>query len=421
MKILIRRYSPACADTRAGRLVSLADWYFICMQQFLNDAIFWVEVEKVKPNPFQPRREFDEAKLRELADSIRMYGVLQPLVVTRKEIQKEDGGLATEYELISGERRLRASRLVGLAQVPGIIRFGAGNARGKRELAFIENLQREDLTVVDRARAFKRLSSEFGFKHFEIGAKVGKSREYVSNTVRVLDLPEEMLIALSEGKISEGHTRPLLMLGSRPEEQATLFKEIVYKRITVREAESASRRIAVERARRKDLIIDSELVALEERLRESLGTRVRIERLEKGGRIHIDFFSHDDVRAILSLVDAQKKTAERTPERTSEKTPQQETPPPAPTERTAEALPPHERIVETVLPARDLPVRERTQTGAQTGTVAAAVTEPVSVSELRAAPAALPPSGAAPFSEPRLQEKQKEENEEMYSVKNFSI
>src|SRR3989338_4111845 len=202
-----------------------------------------------------------------------MYGVLQPLVVTRKEIQKEDGGLAIEYELISGERRLRASRLIGLAQVPVIIRFGAENDREKLELAIIENLQREDLTVVDRARAFKRLSSEFGFKHFEIGAKVGKSREYVSNTVRVLDLPEEMLIALSEGKISEGHTRPLLMLGSRPEEQATLFKEIVYKRITVREAESASRRIAVERARRKDLIIDSELVALEERLREALGTR----------------------------------------------------------------------------------------------------------------------------------------------------
>ena len=364
------------------------------MQQFLNDAIFWVEVGKGKPNPFQPRREFDEAKLRELADSIRMYGVLQPLVVTRKEIQKEDGGLATEYELISGERRLRASRLVGLAQVPVIIRFGAENDREKLELAIIENLQREDLTVVDRARAFKRLSAEFGFKHFEIGAKVGKSREYVSNTVRVLDLPEEMLIALSEGKISEGHTRPLLMLGSRPEEQATLFKEIVYKRITVREAESASRRIAVERARRKDLIIDSELVALEERLRESLGTRVRIERLERGGRIHIDFFSHDDVRAILSLVDAQKGTVADAPQR--------ESPRAAPTENKPAVPPADERIIETV-------------------TVAAAVTEPVSVSELRAAPAMFPPSGAAPFSEPRLQEKQKEESEEIYSVKNFSV
>ncbi len=355
--------------------------------QFLNDAIFWVEVEKVKPNPFQPRRDFDEARLRELADSIRMYGVLQPLVVTRKEIQKEDGGLATEYELISGERRLRASRLVGLAQVPVIIRFGAENDREKLELAIIENLQREDLTVVDRARAFKRLAEEFGFKHFEIGAKVGKSREYVSNSLRVLDLPEEMLIALSEGKISEGHTRPLLMLTSRPEEQATLFKEIVYKRVTVREAESAARRNAPERARRKDLIIDSELAALEEKLRESLGTRVRIERLEKGGRIHIDFFSHDDVRAILSLVDAQKGVTAA---------PRKAIPPFAPPPVSVPQTAPAETIGETI-----------------------AVTEVVAES------ASLPPvparAEAAARDDRRGQEKGQEENEEMYSVKNFSI
>lgn len=361
------------------------------MPQFLNDAIFWVEVEKVKPNPFQPRRDFDEARLRELADSIRMYGVLQPLVVTRKEIQKEDGGLATEYELISGERRLRASRLVGLAQVPVIIRFGAENDREKLELAIIENLQREDLTVVDRARAFKRLVEEFGFKHFEIGAKVGKSREYVSNSLRVLDLPEEMLLALSEGKISEGHTRPLLMLGTRPQEQVTLFKEIIYKRVTVREAESAARRIAVERARRKDLIIDSELVALEEKLRESLGTRVRIERLEKGGRIHIDFFSHDDVRAILSLVDA-KSGARALGGAVS--SPAVSAPPPE------EAAVPQSPSAETIL---------------ETVTVATVVSEPAlptvpTVSE-----------AAAALDDRSAQEKQKAENEELYSVKNFSI
>ena len=378
-------------------------------QQFLNDSIFWVEVEKVKPNPFQPRRDFDEARLRELADSIRMYGVLQPLVVTRKELQKEDGGLATEYELISGERRLRASRLVGLAQVPVIIRFGAENDREKLELAIIENLQREDLTVVDRARAFKRLSEEFGFKHFEIGAKVGKSREYVSNSLRVLDLPEEMLLALSEGKISEGHTRPLLMLTSRPQEQVTLFKEIIYKRVTVREAESAARRIAVERARRKDLIIDSELVALEEKLRESLGTRVRIERLEKGGRIHIDFFSHDDVRAILSLVDARKGTG--APRKVMPLTAASGT---LPQKAEMPRSPFGETVVETVAVAAAV-----VEPGASVAAFIPAQAIKVAGSPDASADALL--ETVALLDDRTAQEKKKEENEELYSVKNFSI
>lgn len=274
--------------------------------QFINNAVFWVEVEKIKPNPFQPRREFDEARLSELAESIRMYGILQPLVVTRKEIQKEDGGLSTEYELISGERRLRASKLAGVSQVPVLIRQGEENDREKLELAIIENLQREDLSSVDRARAFKRLVNEFGFKHAEIAKKVGKSREYVSNTLRILDLPEEMLTALAEGKINEGHTRPLLMLTSRPQEQVTLFKEIMYKKVTVREAESIARRIAYDRARKKDFAVDPELLAIEEKLREQLGTRVRIERTEAGGKILIDFFSNEDLRMLIGLMETNK-------------------------------------------------------------------------------------------------------------------
>ena len=276
------------------------------MPQFINNAVFWVEVEKIKPNPYQPRREFDEGRLSELAESIRMYGILQPLVVTRKEIQKEDGGLATEYELISGERRLRASRIAGLAQVPVLIRQGEENDREKLELAIIENLQREDLNSVDRARAFKRLVDEFGFKHAEIGKKVGKSREYVSNTLRILDLSEEILAALAAGKMSEGHTRPLLMLSDRPQEQSTLFKEIMYKKVTVREAESIARRIAYDRARKKEFQVDPELVALEEKLREQLGTRVKIERSEAGGKILIDFFSNEDLRTILQIMETNK-------------------------------------------------------------------------------------------------------------------
>lgn len=277
------------------------------MNQFFSDSIFWIETDKVKPNPYQPRHEFDEAKLRDLSDSIRQYGILQPLVVTRKEIYKEDGGLAVEYELISGERRLRASKLAGLLQVPVIIRNSEENDRLKLELAIIENLQREDLNPVDRARAFQRLVDEFSFKHIEIGQKVGKSREYVTNTLRILALPGAMLGALSEGKISEGHTRPLLMLIDRPQEQEVLFKEIIFKKMTVREAESVARKIATERARKKEHADDPELIELEEKLTQSLGTRVYIERQENGGKIRIDFFSNDDLRTILDLIESNKQ------------------------------------------------------------------------------------------------------------------
>jgi ParB family chromosome partitioning protein len=266
---------------------------------YFSDSIFWIEVEKIKPNPYQPRREFDQDRLKDLADSIRMYGILQPLVVTRREFEKEDGGLAVDYELISGERRLRASKLAGLAQVPAIIRHSEENDRLKLELAIIENLQREDINSVDRARAFDRLAKEFGMKHTQIAEKVGKSREYVSNTLRILALPEDVLNAVSEGKISEGHTRPLLMLIDRPEEQSTLFKEIMLKKMSVREAESVARKIALDRVRKKDWTHEPEIQEMERKFKEVLGTKVSIDKFENGGRITINFFSTADVRAIL--------------------------------------------------------------------------------------------------------------------------
>lgn len=274
------------------------------MSQIYNDAIFWIEIDKIHPNPYQPRREFDEMALKSLADSIRQYGVLQALVVTRKEVEKPDGGLATEYELIAGERRLRASKLAGLTQVPAQVRTGEETDLMKLELAIIENIQREDLNAVDRAKAFEKLAKEFGFKHAEIGKKVGKSREYVSNTLRILMLPEDILQALSEGKISEGHTRPLMMLTDRPEEQQTLFKEILFKKINVRDAEGIARRIAFERARK---LMDPDLVDLEDKFKETLGTRVRIEKKEEGGKLTIDFFSKDD---LLMLLDKLSKEAQ---------------------------------------------------------------------------------------------------------------
>src|SRR3989344_678934 len=276
------------------------------MITFQENSIFWVEVEKIKPNPFQPRRDFDEAELLSLANSIRQYGVLQALVVTRKEVSKDDGGLGVEYELIAGERRLRASKLAGLSQVPVLIKTGEDSDLMKLELAIIENIQREDLNSVDRARAFQELAERFKFKHNEIAEKVGKSREYVSNTLRILTLPVDILAALSAGKISEGHTRPLMMLTDRPEEQLVLFKEIIIKKLNVREAEGIARGIAVERARKKKTPADTEISELEEKLAQSLGTRVHIERKENGGKLSIDFFSNEDLQTIVDLLNSRK-------------------------------------------------------------------------------------------------------------------
>ena len=273
------------------------------MPEFRDNAIFWVEVEKIKPNPYQPRVEFNDDRLRDLSDSIRQYGVLQPLVVTRKEVFHEEGGMQVEYELIAGERRLRASKLAGVREVPVLIKTGDETDKMKLELAIIENLQREDLNPVDRAQAFHKLANEFNLTHKEIGHKVGKSREYVSNTIRLTALPQEVLDALMAGQINEGHTRPILMLTDRPEEQMTFFKEIMYKRMTVREAESIARRIAFERARPKTAV-DPVIVEMEEKLTEKFGTRVKIDKKDIGGKVTIDFFSVDDLQKVLQILEA---------------------------------------------------------------------------------------------------------------------
>jgi ParB family chromosome partitioning protein len=175
----------------------------------------------------------------------------------------------------------------------------------KLELAIIENLQREDLNPIDRAKAFRRLVDEFGLKHADIGKRVGKSREYVSNSLRILALPQEMQDSLQAGNITEGHTRPLLMLMDRPEEQRTLFKEIVERRLTVRDTEQLARRVAIERVRKIEQLTP-DLVHLERQLTEKLGTRVRIEKKDKGGKVTIDFFSPEDL-AHLCLVLAAKE------------------------------------------------------------------------------------------------------------------
>lgn len=281
---------------------------------FQGDSIYWVEVEKVVPNPFQPRREFDERKLQELSESIRMYGVLQPLTVTRNEVQRDDGTFYTEYELIAGERRLRASKLAQVPQVPVIIREGEQNEQEKLELAIIENLQREDLNAVDRALAFKQLAEQFNLAHTQVAQKVGRSREYVSNSIRLLALPEHILDSLKRAELSEGHARTLLMLTDRREEQEVVFQEILLKKLSVREVERIVRKIATDKVRKKNPgEFDAELIEMEKQFTETLGTRVQIQKTDFGGKLTIDYFSTDDLEVILKKIraeEARMKTVE---------------------------------------------------------------------------------------------------------------
>ncbi len=281
------------------------------------DSVFWIEVDRIRPNPYQPRKDFSEEGLRSLAESIRQYGVLMPLVVSRTDIEKPEGGLESVYELIAGERRLRASKLAGLKQVPAVIRQGENNLT-KLELAIIENLQREDLNAIDRAKALQKLIEEFGISHAETAAKIGKSREYVSNSLRLLSLPEHMQQAIVEKEISEGHARTLLALNDRPEERETLFKEIILKRLPVRTAERIARSIAQERVRsyhRKT----PEMVELEKSLTQTLGTRVIIETNAEGGRLLIDFFSSDDLSHLVAALAAEQKSLETAKDSSSKK------------------------------------------------------------------------------------------------------
>ena len=273
-----------------------------------KQAVFDIELDKIKPNPFQPRINFDGPQLESLANSIKQYGVLQPIVVTRKEKYEEGVGLTSEYEIIAGERRFRASKLAGLDKIPAIIRENDHTDKEKLELAIIENLQREDLNPIDRAKAFKKLAETFDLKHVDIAIKLGKSREYISNSMRLLMLPEEIQQAVIDKKITEGHTRPLLMLKDRPEEQHILFKKIMLNKLTVRAAERLAREIATDKIR-KPLFVDAEIKEAEKKLAEKLGTKVSIEQkdINGPGKITIEYFSKEELQAILQAIKDEEK------------------------------------------------------------------------------------------------------------------
>lgn len=269
-----------------------------------NEAVFWIEIEKIEPNPFQPRREFNEEMLRGLAASIREHGVLQPILVTKREIETSSG-LDVRYQLIAGERRWRAASLAGLSQIPAVIRRGVPDDRLKLELALIENVQREDLNPMERARAFKRLIDEFNLVQREIAERIGKSREMVANTLRLFMLAPEIQEALSNGRITEGHARAILMAGEEAAKQMEVYTAVVSDRLTVREAENRARqiggRIFVPR-RRAARVVDPEMRSWEQKLEDILGTKVKIERLGEKGKIVAEFYSEEELRGILNKI-----------------------------------------------------------------------------------------------------------------------
>lgn len=264
-----------------------------------EESIFYIEIERIKPNPQQPRRDFDQTNLKELASSIREYGVLQPLLVTKIE-EENPFGTKVYYQLIAGERRLRAAQLVGFPTVPAIIR--ESNNQLNLELALIENIQRENLNPLETALAFDRLINEFKLAHQDIANRLGKSRASVSNTLRILTLPPEIKEALAKKEITEGHARIILMLRD-PEKQKLFLKQILEQKLSVRTANALLKRLSAPEGR--DLAsgeqqqINPLLKELVQKLEEDLGTKVLLATSGDRGKLTIEYYSPEELQEIL--------------------------------------------------------------------------------------------------------------------------
>jgi ParB family transcriptional regulator, chromosome partitioning protein len=253
-----------------------------------KDKISQIEIGKIKVNPFQPRQQFTDYKLEELVESIKEYGVIQPLIVTKK---------GDEFELIAGERRLRASKQAGLTKVPVIIRDA--NAQEKLEIALIENIQRENLNPIDLADAYKKLMDDFSMSQEDVAKKVSKARSSVANTIRLLALPEEIKLAVINDKISEGHAKYLVGLESE-EKQMSLFRKILHNNLSVNDTSKVVKKMGGTKAARiKINYADNDK---EFALREFFGSKVEIRRKGKGGQIIIDFFSDEELKEMVDKV-----------------------------------------------------------------------------------------------------------------------
>lgn len=251
------------------------------------DRLWHIPLSEIVPNEEQPRRNFSHAELEDLVNSIKTHGVLQPITVT----EKEDGG----YELIAGERRFRASTIAGLATIPALVR--SATRQEKLELALIENIQRQDLNPIEEAFAYKRLIEEFNLNQYEVADRVGKSRPVISNTMRLLELPDEIKRALIDGNISMTKARAILSLKDE-KDQLAMFKQVQATGATTSavEAEVARQGAA---SRKGSVRRDPNIIAQEELLEEKLGAKVRISLRGERGTIEISFYSREELRHIL--------------------------------------------------------------------------------------------------------------------------
>lgn len=251
----------------------------------VRQEVMEIPVERIQPNPRQPRTHFSASELEDLLNSIKEHGILMPLVLTKT---------VNGFELIAGERRLRAAKMLGLKTVPAVVR--SATEQEKLELALIENIQRQELNALEEAFAYRALMDEFNLKQEEVAKRTGKSRSAIANTLRLLDLPGPMQVALREGKISKSHARTLLAEND-PKKQQSLFEGMLRGEVTVRAAEfavSAHKRVAPGTRR-----IDPNLAAHEKRLEEILGTKVAIRERGGKGAITLHFYSKDDLLDLL--------------------------------------------------------------------------------------------------------------------------
>src|SRR3989344_5185354 len=264
-----------------------------------KENVFYVETNKIKANPDQPRRDFDEDGIKELSKSVRKYGVLQPLLVTKIETETAKG-LEVSYQLIAGERRLRASQMAGLPQVPIIIRDQFEHKQDRLEVALIENVQRKDLNPVEEAEAYDRLAKEFGLTQKEIAEKVSKSREVVANAVRLLNLPKDIMDAVRFDKLSRAHAKALLSFVDEAK-QREVYNQILAGGVSSKDVESMA---SASKPNKKSVKKSSKFIELEKNLGETLSAPVLIQSAEKGGKIIIKFATLEDLNKIAkSIID----------------------------------------------------------------------------------------------------------------------
>lgn len=263
----------------------------ISMTTVLSDAdrVFHINPQEISMNPYQPRHNFSDISLHDLMDSIKEHGIIQPLVVTRK-----DG----KYELIAGERRWRSAVQLGLKNVPVLIR--EADEQKKLELALIENLQRQDLDPVETARAYERLMNEFNLTQEETAKRVGKARSSLANSLRLLELPLEIQSALSAGRITEAHAKYLLGIDN-PGKQMVLFKKIINQNLSVAQTLEETKRLGGTKGAR--VAINYADKDKEEKLRTYFGTKARIVRTSRGGRVILEFYSDEELGNILDKIE----------------------------------------------------------------------------------------------------------------------